>query len=50
MMLPISVQALHLGTVPLFAFIGAIASVATVFNLARVGETDPMINLIRVGR
>ena len=49
MMLPISVQALHLGTVPLFAFIGAIASVATVFNLARVAERTPMVNLILSG-
>ncbi|HOK71328.1 MAG: iron ABC transporter permease [Bacillota bacterium] len=49
MMLPISVQTLHLGVVPLFAFIGSIASVATVFNLARVGERTPMVNLILAG-
>jgi len=49
MMLPISVQTLHLGVVPLFAFIGSIVSVATVFNLARVGERTPMVNLILAG-
>jgi len=37
------------GTVPLLAFVGALVSVAVVYNLARVGGTLPVTTLILAG-
>src|SRR4030043_808001 len=45
-MLPISWQA---ASIPLLAFIGAIAAVAVVYSIARVGKTLPMTTLILAG-
>src|SRR4030043_314577 len=45
-MLPIAWQA---ASIPLLAFIGAIAAVAVVYSIARVGKTLPMTTLILPG-
>jgi len=47
--LPIDWQGLGLGIVPLFAFIGALLSVAVVYTLARVGKVMPVTTLILAG-
>lgn len=47
--LPIDWQGLGLGTVPLFAFIGALLSVAVVYTVARVGKVLPVTTLILAG-
>lgn len=47
--LPIDWQGLGLGTVPLFAFIGALLSVAVVYTVARVGKVMPVTTLILAG-
>lgn len=49
MMLPISLRLLGLSAISLFAFVGSLATVALVFNLARTGQRTPMINLILSG-
>ncbi len=48
-LLPIDWQGLGLGTVPLFAFIGALLSVAVVYTLARIGKVMPITTLILAG-
>ncbi|HCP60053.1 MAG TPA: iron ABC transporter [Dehalococcoidia bacterium] len=47
--LPIDWQWLGLGTVPLFAFVGALLSVAVVYTVARVGKVMPVTTLILAG-
>jgi iron complex transport system permease protein len=48
-LLPAAGMGLGLGTVPLFAFVGALISVAIVYGLARVGGALPMTTLILAG-
>lgn len=48
-LLPVDLQGLGFGVVPLFAFIGAMISVVVVYNLARVGGTLPVTTLILAG-
>ncbi|MFC1873099.1 FecCD family ABC transporter permease [Chloroflexota bacterium] len=47
--LPFSGQGLGFGIIPLLAFIGAVASTAIVYSLARVGKTVPVTTLILAG-
>ncbi len=47
--LPFSLQAGGFGAIPIFAFIGALFSVAVVYSLARVGKTVPTTTLILAG-
>ncbi|MEA4882327.1 MAG: iron ABC transporter permease [Clostridia bacterium] len=51
MVMPLTFHVLKAGTIPLFAFIGSIAAVALVLNLARVGNSQrtSMVNLILAG-
>jgi iron complex transport system permease protein len=46
---PVAGMGLGVGTVPLFAFAGALISVAIVYGLARVGGALPMTTLILAG-
>ena len=48
-LLPVSWQALGMSLVPVLAFAGALASVAVVYTLARVGRTVPVTTLILAG-
>ena len=48
-LLPVDWQGFGFGLVPLFAFVGALISVAIVYNLARVGGTLPVTTLILAG-
>ncbi len=48
-LLPFNWYGMGFGIVPLFAFIGALFSVAIVYNLARVGKTLPVTTLILAG-
>ncbi len=48
-LLPTTLQFLGIGTVPLFAFAGALASTAVVYGLSRVGKTLPVTTLILAG-
>ncbi|MFH0768988.1 MAG: iron chelate uptake ABC transporter family permease subunit [Chloroflexota bacterium] len=48
-LLPVSWHGLEAGAIPLFAFVGAIASAAIVYGLARVGKTLPVTTLILAG-
>ena len=48
-LLPLSSAALAIGGVPAMAFIGALAAVAVVYMLARVGKTLPVATLILAG-
>lgn len=48
-LLPVAGMGLGLGAVPLFAFAGALLSVAVVYGLARVGGTIPVTTLILAG-
>ncbi len=48
-LLPTTWHSMGVGIVPLFAFIGAIASTAIVYGLARVGKTLPVTTLILAG-
>ena len=48
-LLPFDWQGLGFGIVPLFAFGGALFSIAIVYSLARVGKTLPMTTLILAG-
>ncbi len=48
-LLPVSWSGLEVGAIPLFAFVGAIASAAIVYGLARVGKTLPVTTLILAG-
>jgi iron complex transport system permease protein len=49
MMLPLSLTFLGFGLVPIFAFIGALASVMLVYNLARFGGKTPIISMLLAG-
>jgi len=46
---PITWFGIGFGTVPLLAFVGALLSVAVVYNLARIGGTLPVTTLILAG-
>ncbi len=48
-LLPTTWHIIGIGVVPLFAFVGAIASTAIVYGLARVGKTLPVTTLILAG-
>ena len=48
-LLPISGSMLGVGVVPLFAFVGALASTALVYALARQGKSLPVTTLILAG-
>ncbi len=48
-LLPISGTFLGMGVVPLFAFVGALASMAIVYALARQGKSLPVTTLILAG-
>ncbi len=48
-MLPLRLRAFSLGTAPVLAFAGSLAAVALVYNLARIGERTPILNLILSG-
>ncbi|MFH1382163.1 MAG: iron chelate uptake ABC transporter family permease subunit [Chloroflexota bacterium] len=47
--LPATSQVLGIGTVPLFAFTGALVATAIVYGLSRVGKTVPVTTLILAG-
>jgi len=49
MMLPINLAFLGFGLVPMAAFIGALATVILVYNLARVGGKTPIISMLLAG-
>jgi len=49
MMLPINIAFLGFGLVPVAAFIGALATVILVYNLARVGGKTPIISMLLAG-
>ena len=49
MMLPISLAFLSFGLVPIAAFVGALAAVLLVYNLARVGGTTPVVSMLLAG-
>ena len=49
MMLPINLAFLGFGLVPAAAFIGALATVILVYNLARVGGKTPIISMLLAG-
>ncbi|MAH39324.1 MAG: iron ABC transporter [Dehalococcoidales bacterium] len=45
----VPITGIGIGSVPLFAFVGALVSVAVVYSLARVGGTLPVTTLILAG-
>lgn len=49
MMLPISLAFLSFGLVPIAAFVGALAAVLLVYNLARVGGKTPVVSMLLAG-
>jgi len=49
MILPINLAFLGFGLVPVAAFIGALATVILVYNLARVGSKTPVISMLLAG-
>jgi iron complex transport system permease protein len=49
MMLPVSVAFLGFGLIPIAAFIGSLAAVMLVYNLARVGGKTPVISMLLAG-
>ena len=49
MMLPISLAFLSFGLVPIAAFVGALAAVLVVYNLARVGGKTPVVSMLLAG-
>jgi iron complex transport system permease protein len=49
MMLPINLAFFGFGLVPLAAFCGALVTVITVYNLARVGSKSPVISMLLAG-
>jgi iron complex transport system permease protein len=49
MVLPINLAFLGFGLVPVAAFVGALASVILVYNLARVGGKTPVISMLLAG-
>ncbi len=48
-MLPVNIKLLSMGSVPLFAFAGSLMAVLLVYNLAKVGDRTPILNLILAG-
>lgn len=48
-MLPVHIRFLSMGSVPLFAFAGSVMAVLLVYNLAKVGDRTPILNLILAG-
>ncbi|HEY93082.1 MAG TPA: iron chelate uptake ABC transporter family permease subunit [Dehalococcoidia bacterium] len=48
-LLPFNWQGMGFGLIPLLAFVGALLSVAIVYNLARVGKALPVTTLILAG-
>lgn len=49
MWLPLSMAFLGFGTVPVFAFVGAVTTVFLVYNLARVGSKTPIVSMLLAG-
>ena len=49
MTLPINLAFLGFGLVPVAAFVGALATVTLVYNLARVGSRTPIISMLLAG-
>ncbi len=49
MILPINLAFLGFGLVPVAAFVGALAAVTIVYNLARVGGKTPIISMLLAG-
>ena len=49
MILPVNLTFLGFGLVPVFAFVGALATVVLVYNLARVGGKTPLISMLLAG-
>ena len=49
MLLPINLAFLGFGLVPVAAFVGALATVILVYNLARVGGKTPVISMLLAG-
>ncbi len=49
MVLPLNLVFLGFGLVPVAAFIGALATVTLVYNLARVGSKTPIISMLLAG-
>ena len=49
MILPINLAFLGFGLVPVAAFVGALATVTLVYNLARVGGKTPIISMLLAG-
>jgi len=49
MVLPINLAFLGFGLVPIAAFVGALAAVILVYNLARVGGRTPVISMLLAG-
>lgn len=49
MMLPINFALLGFGLLPGFAFLGAMATVMLVYNLARVGARTPVVSMLLAG-
>ncbi len=48
-MLPVQIKFLSMGSVPLLAFAGSLLAVLLVYNLARVGDRTPVLNLVLAG-
>lgn len=49
MLLPLSLTFFGFGMVPVFAFIGALATVTLVYNIARVGGKTPVVSMLLAG-
>jgi iron complex transport system permease protein len=49
MIMPINLAFLGFGLVPMAAFVGALASVIIVYNLARVGGRTPIVSMLLAG-
>lgn len=49
MTLPLNLAFLGFGVIPLAAFVGALATVFLVYNLARVGGKTPMVSMLLAG-
>jgi iron complex transport system permease protein len=49
MMLPISLNFLGFGLLPIAAFLGALATVIMVYRIARVGDKTPIVNMLLAG-
>ncbi len=49
MLLPLSLTFFGFGMVPVFAFIGALATVTLVYNIAQVGGKTPVVSMLLAG-